>query len=113
MVEKSSCVIRAMVESRGAMKLRASISLGVFVAFVAALTLASSPQLHEQLHQVNSQHQCAATLVASGSYHHAAPPVLAATALSPSTPAFTPENSELVLATASSSVLEHAPPSAV
>ena len=100
-----------MVESRGAMKLRASIGLGVIVAFFTALTLASSPQLHERLHQVNSQHECAATLVASGNYHHAAPPpVLPETPLTPSAPVFASRNSELVFAAVPSSILEHAPP---
>jgi hypothetical protein len=96
------------------MKLRASISLCIVVAFFGALTLASSPQLHERLHRVDSQHECAATLIAAGNYHHAAPPpVLAAQPLAPSAPAFTPQNSEVIRAVVPSSILEHAPPALI
>jgi hypothetical protein len=96
------------------MKLRVGLGIGVIAAFLAALALASAPQLHEYLHKSQRQHECAATIVASGNYHHAAPsPILPAKPLAPSAHAFTPQNSELVFAAVSSSILEHAPPSAI
>jgi hypothetical protein len=103
-----------MVESRAAMKLRASISLSVVVAFFAALTLASSPQLHERLHKVDSQHECAATLVASGKCDHSAPPASAPRNCNiPISPALTPREFAPVNSDIRSSILEHAPPSAI
>jgi hypothetical protein len=102
------------MESRGAMKLRASVGIGAVAAFLAALAVASAPQLHEYLHKSQRQHECAATIVASGNYHHAAPsPILPAKPMAPSAHAFTPQNSELVFAAVPSSVLEHAPPGAI
>jgi hypothetical protein len=102
------------MESRDAMKLRAGVGIGVIAAFLAALALASAPQLHEYLHKSQRQHECAATIVASGNYHHAAPsPILPAKPVAPSAHSFTQQNSELIFAVVSSSVLEHAPPSVI
>ena len=103
-----------MAQSGEAMKLRASISLGVVVAFLAALALASSPQLHERLHPVTSQHECAATLIASGNVHHAAPPpVLPARLVAPEISFILFRDSELIRIAVPSSILEHAPPALI
>jgi hypothetical protein len=105
---------RVPADSRGGMKVRAALGIHIIVAFFAALTLASSPQLHERLHKVDSQHECAATLIAAGNYHHAAPPpVLAAHPWAPNARAFPPQNSEVVRAVVPSSILEHAPPALI
>ena len=47
-------------------------------AFFFALTLAAAPQLHALVHKDSSapNHECAATLIASGSYQHSVAPVV-------------------------------------
>lgn len=86
----------------------------VFVALLLALALAASPQLHARLHADSSavNHECAATLIASGSYDHPAPPVVLlnpqpATAYA-TIPAFKVVWVEAAFLGAS--VFEHAPP---
>ena len=66
----------ASTKSPAGMKARAGIGISIVIAFLAALTIASSPQLHERLHKVGSQHECAATMIASGNCEHTAPPQL-------------------------------------
>jgi hypothetical protein len=95
------------------MKVRAAIGINLIVAFFAALTLASSPQLHERLHKVDSQHECAATLIASGNVHHAAPPPLLANLPVRETSLILLRDSELIRIVVPSSVLEHAPPALI
>ena len=53
--------------------LRASVAIFASAAFLWALTLSVSPQLHERVHPDANQieHTCAATFVASGNYDHA------------------------------------------
>src|SRR5205807_2748468 len=63
-------------KSPAGMKPRAFIGIGIVIAFFTALTIASSPHLHEKLHKVDSQHACAATMIASGSCEHTAPPAV-------------------------------------
>jgi len=93
------------------MKPRACIGLSVLIGFLAALTLASSPQLHERLHNVDSQHACAATMTASGNCEHTAPPQLVPKLENaPNSPAFLPQRFQFVVAAVPSSVQEHAPP---
>src|SRR5690242_14782833 len=48
------------------------------LAFLWTLALSISPQLHERIHSDAGQaeHSCAATLIASGNYHHSALPPL-------------------------------------
>ena len=93
------------------MKPRAFIGIGVVVAFFGALTIASSPQLHEKLHKVGPQHECAATLVASGNCQHSAPPQGAPKLENaPNSPAFLPQRFQSVIAAVPSSIQEHAPP---
>jgi hypothetical protein len=50
----------------------------VFAAFAWALALSVSPQLHQRVHVDGSRsdHTCAVTLIATGSFDHAAPPSL-------------------------------------
>ena len=80
-------------------------------AFLCALTVASSPWLHEQLHHIGRQHECAATLLASGNCEQAAVPQITPTIeKAPIAPAFLLPRCQLVIATAPSSILEHAPP---
>ena len=55
---------------------RTFVATCVFAAFVWALALSVSPQLHQRVHADGnrSDHTCAATLIATGSYDHAAQP---------------------------------------
>jgi hypothetical protein len=93
------------------MKARAGIGISIVIAFLAALTIASSPQLHERLHKVDSHHECAATMIASGNCEHSAPPQLAPKLENaPNSPAFLPKRFQFVVASVPSSVQEHAPP---
>ncbi len=52
------------------MKARAGIGISIVIAFFTALTIASSPRLHEKLHKVGTHHECAATMIASGNCEH-------------------------------------------
>src|SRR6266850_7059144 len=99
------------MEFRRQMKACARVGISVLLAFFVALTLASSPQLHERLHKVDSQHACAATIIASGNCEHSAPPQLVPKLEnSPNSPAFLPQRFQFVVASVPSSVQEHAPP---
>src|SRR6266513_6080462 len=55
---------------------RAFVATCVFAAFVWALALSVSPQLHQRVHADASraEHTCAITAIASGSYDHVACP---------------------------------------
>jgi hypothetical protein len=57
---------------------RAFVATCVFAAFVWALALSVSPQLHQRVHADASraEHICAVTAIASGAYEHASPPPL-------------------------------------
>jgi hypothetical protein len=57
---------------------RAFIATCVFAAFVWALALSGSPQLHQRVHPDASraEHSCAVTAITSGSYEHAPQPPL-------------------------------------
>jgi hypothetical protein len=60
---------------------RTFIATLVFGAFFWTLVLSGSPQLHGRIHTDanRANHSCAVTLIASGSYDHAAnPPVVSA-----------------------------------
>ena len=58
--------------------LRAFVAGLVSVAFLWALALSASPYLHQRVHPDadRAEHSCAVTMVASGSYDHAAQPPL-------------------------------------
>jgi len=93
------------------MKPRAFIGMGIVAAFFAALTIATSPQLHEKLHKQSPQHECAATILASGNCEHSAPPQGAPKPENvPNSPAFLGERFQGVIASVPSSVQERAPP---
>ena len=53
---------------------RAFVAICVSSAFLWALALSASPQLHQRVHKDanRAEHSCAATMIASGSYDHAA-----------------------------------------
>src|SRR5438105_11858874 len=57
---------------------RALIAICVSGAFLWALALSASPQLHQRVHPDAGrvEHNCAVTMIASGSYNHAAHPPL-------------------------------------
>src|SRR5437016_11495331 len=60
---------------------RAFVAGLLSAAFLWALALSASPQLHQRVHKDANrvEHSCAATMIASGSYDHAAhPPVVSA-----------------------------------
>ena len=52
---------------------RKAITIGLIGAFVFAIALAASPQLHARFHSDanRTEHNCAVTMIASGSYDHA------------------------------------------
>jgi hypothetical protein len=79
--------------------------------FLCALTVASSPRLHEKLHHIGRQHECAATLLASGNCEQAAVPQITPTVeKAPVALAFLWPRRQPEIAAAPSSMLEHAPP---
>jgi hypothetical protein len=65
---------------------RAFVAIFISTAFLYALALSASPQLHQRVHADANriEHNCAATMIASGSYDHAShPPLVSADALVP------------------------------
>ena len=92
---------------------RAAIATGSLAAFLFALVLSSAPQLHEQFHGATGvgNHECAATLLASGNYQHT--PLVTISLAPPAPPRIflpTLSSSPLVRAHLEFSLLEHAPP---
>lgn len=57
-------------------RLRAFVATGLAAAFLFALSLVASPQLHAYFHvdKDAATHECAATLIASGKCEQAGPP---------------------------------------
>jgi hypothetical protein len=57
---------------------RSAIHLGLVFGFIFAVALSASPGLHERFHPdaKQAQHECAVTVLASGSYHHGAAPAV-------------------------------------
>jgi len=95
---------------------RALITICVSAAFVWALALSASPQLHQRVHTDanRAEHNCAATMIASGSYEHAAHPPLVSAPVPAvqfsKIPALTPQWVQSPFLGAS--IFEHAPPAA-
>jgi len=93
---------------------RAIVAGGLTIALFCAITLSVSPQLHERFHPDAKQrnHECAVTLIGSGSCHHttAAPLVVAPVPIQQFSkiPALSPIWVESPFLGAS--VFEHAPP---
>jgi hypothetical protein len=83
-LQKSLARFLRRPEARGAMKHNvvprftnrghAFVAGGVAAAFLWALALTASPQLHARVHSDanRTEHSCAVTLMASGSYDHCA-----------------------------------------
>src|SRR5438874_5575949 len=92
----------------------ALVATVVYVAFFWTLLLSVSPQLHARIHADGNRtgHTCAVTLIATGSYDHAAPPPVV------SQPQFTPRFSEVAAPRSNwvrplflgAHIFEHAPP---
>ena len=92
---------------------RAAIAAGSLAAFLFALVLSATPQLHEQLHGATGvgNHECAATLLASGNYQHTAAATISLAPPAPPKIFVQPlSSSPLVSAHLAFSLLEHAPP---
>jgi hypothetical protein len=93
---------------------RALIAICVSAAFFWALALSASPQLHQRVHKDANrvEHSCAATMIASGSYDHAAQPPLVSAPVPvihfSKIPALTPQWVESPFLGAC--IFEHAPP---
>jgi len=93
---------------------RVFVAAFVSAAFLWALALSVSPQLHQRVHTDASrvEHNCAATMIASGSYNHAAhPPLVSAPVLAihfSKNPALTPHWVESPFLGAR--IFGHAPP---
>jgi hypothetical protein len=95
-------------------RLRAIVASGLLSAFLFALALAASPQLHARLHADagSPNHECAVTLIASGKYEQAdAPPTVAAphpAIVFEKIPAFAPV--WVAAPFLGAAIFEHAPP---
>ena len=92
-------------------RFRALIASLLFCSITFAIGLSAAPQLHDALHHGDrTTHECAATLLASGSWEHsAAEPALNAPQPLPATASFVKACLRLV-AHPQTSILEHAPP---
>src|SRR5437667_11550554 len=62
---------------------RPFVAVCVFAVFLCTLALSASPQLHQRIHADANrvEHNCAATMIASGNYDHASHPPLVSAAL--------------------------------
>src|SRR5438128_11396117 len=93
---------------------RACIAVCISAAFLWALALSASPQLHQRIHPDANrvEHSCAVTMIASGSYDHAAHPPLVSAPIPvlhfPQIPALTPQWVQSPFLGAR--FFEHAPP---
>jgi hypothetical protein len=93
---------------------RAFIATLIFAGFFWTLVLGGSPQLHRRIHTdaSRSDHTCAVTLIASGSYDHPVqPPIVSAPNFAlqfSEIPALTPQWVKSPFLGAS--IFEHAPP---
>jgi len=93
---------------------RAFIAISVSAAFLWALALSASPQLHQRVHPDanRAEHNCAATMIASGSYNYSAHAPLVSAPVPvvhfSKIPALTPQWVESPFLGAC--IFEHAPP---
>jgi hypothetical protein len=105
------CVLRVGDRISRCMRLRAWIGSVVFAGFIAALALASAPELHARLHGTAADHECAATLIAAGSYEHSITPQIAAPIANPPIAHLIPLPTVAVTPLPLGCfILEHAPP---
>lgn len=103
----------ARLIGRSATGMRALVAAGLLSLFAFALALSASPQLHERLHESDlaGHHQCAATLLSSGSCEHSAAPANpVAVPHSPAKRIYLAQHRHQVIALLDFSLLEHAPP---
>lgn len=94
-------------------QLRATFAALLLAAVALALGLSASPQLHQRLHQDSNwtSHECAATLLSSGSVEHSAVGLLALEPERvPRGPALAVVRCPRRAARLAFSLLEHAPP---
>ncbi len=93
---------------------RASVAVLASAAFLWALTLSASPQLHQRVHKDANrvEHTCAATFIASGNYNHSPASALLIRAPVPINDFQVPELSPRWIwpVFLVASVFEHAPP---
>ena len=92
--------------------LRALIAILLFCGVGFSIGLSAAPQLHEWLHKTerSANHECAATLLASGSWEYSAgEPILTQPHRAAIASSFIKPDCR-VIARAESSILEHAPP---
>jgi hypothetical protein len=104
--------VNARADDRLSVAIRALIASALVAAIAFALGLSSAPQLHDWLHKsdASANHECAATLLAAGSFSHSASePVLAPPVRPAATSSFIRPASRVIAQTVSS-ILEHAPP---
>jgi hypothetical protein len=100
--------------ARSTNRRRAFVATFVSAAFLWALTLSASPQLHQLVHQDANrvEHSCAVTMIASGSYNHTSHPPLVSAPVPviqfSKIPALTPQWVESPFLGAC--IFEHAPP---
>src|SRR5438132_7192164 len=93
---------------------RTAMHLGLVFGFIFGIALTVSPALHERFHADAKQahHECAVTVFASGSCHHAGAPKIRIPSASASQfgrlPALAPV--WVPAAFSSSHIFEHAPP---
>jgi hypothetical protein len=94
--------------------IRGAIASWVCIAFLSALALSVSPYWHERLHPnaKSAQHECAVTLISSGTYQQAAPALLVAAPVPALQFRFVPALRPVWVASPflSARVFEHAPP---
>ena len=94
-------------------KLRATSAALLFAAIAFAISLSAAPQLHAWLHKIGDRttHECAATLISSGSLEDSpCEPVATEPQRAPGAPAFLMRNVVRAIAALGSALLEHAPP---
>jgi hypothetical protein len=100
--------------ARSTHRARAFVAICVSSAFLWALALSASPQLHQRVHKDANrvEHSCAATMIASGSYNHSAHAPLVSAPVPvihlSKIPALTPQWVESPFLGAR--IFEHAPP---
>lgn len=93
--------------------MRAIVAAGFISGFLFALVLAASPQLHERIHQpIGAGHECAVTLIGSGSYQEATPGPLVAAPVPALQFCFVPALHPVWVASPflGARIFEHAPP---
>jgi hypothetical protein len=106
---------RQLMRPLTASVIRRAIASWVCVAFLSALALSVSPHWHELLHvdAKSAQHECAVTLIGSGSYQQATPGPLVAAPVPALQFCFIPALHPVWVASPflGARIFEHAPPS--